>query len=352
MAISLVTDIPGLVFSSELSQLRFATDDDTVETVRIELKLGSTSLLSTTLYFFNGYATLCEVDELVNLYMLANDLSSLTLTLIADGDILRFVDIAYCSHRIPDVDAETYLDTHFSTAAEAKRTSPRRKELLPLFLYKKRSKVEVQCSYIDNSNIISSEKVDLYPDGFGDTERMSAVSIDVGSNFVMETLASAGCDVAKLLSYTVICDNRYFTYYVEEIEADVTFTFRNCFNLEETIALHGVTTRKTEIERETACVGGTLRPYDRTVVKTYEVETAPLSPDETLWVEQLFTSPKVTIDDRDVIIIDSSCEISDSDAELNRVKFTWRYSDRRPCLPTVSDTADRIHTSEFDYQFS
>ena len=61
------------------------------------------------------------------------------------------------------------------------------------------------------------------------------------------------------------------------------------------------------------------------------METAPLTYDEALWLNQLLTSRYVT---RmvgylvvQVLITDISSEVVESDKELSRLKFSWQYAD-------------------------
>ena len=53
---------------------------------------------------------------------------------------------------------------------------------------------------------------------------------------------------------------------------------------------------------------------------------------------------------RRLIITDFTCEIHDEDGELNTVKFTYQYQDRRTYLPTdhLSVDHDRIFTAPFN----
>ena len=54
-----------------------------------------------------------------------------------------------------------------------------------------------------------------------------------------------------------------------------------------------------------------------------------------------------------MLITEPTCEISDADGELNTVKFTYQYQDRRTYLPTdyLSVDHDRIFTEESDPSF-
>ena len=97
------------------------------------------------------------------------------------------------------------------------------------------------------------------------------------------------------------------------------------------------------------------------------MESAGLTMEQARWIEQLFYSHDVRMATRRtdfsqaynpigmpiVLITDPTCEISDADGELNTVKFTYQYQDRRTYLPTdyLSVDHDRIFTEEFDPAF-
>ena len=55
-----------------------------------------------------------------------------------------------------------------------------------------------------------------------------------------------------------------------------------------------------------------------------------------------------------VLITDFTCEIHDADGELNTVKFTYQFADRRTWLQTDYLTVDhdRIFTEQYDPTFS
>ena len=125
--------------------------------------------------------------------------------------------------------------------------------------------------------------------------------------------------------------NRHFRFFFTEEQATDHFTFMNAFNVEETAFLFNTRTVKTEVDRSEAVCGRTTHFYDESAKVKYEVETAPLTYDEALWLNQLLTSRYVT---RmvgylvvQVLISDISSEVVESDKELSRLKFSWQYAD-------------------------
>ena len=55
-----------------------------------------------------------------------------------------------------------------------------------------------------------------------------------------------------------------------------------------------------------------------------------------------------------MLITDFTCEISDKDGELNTVKFTYQFADRRTWLQTDYLTVDhdRVFTEQYDPTFN
>ncbi|MBR4218741.1 MAG: hypothetical protein IKR71_06820, partial [Bacteroidales bacterium] len=112
--------------------------------------------------------------------------------------------------------------------------------------------------------------------------------------------------------------------------------------------------------------------YNQQNEKQYEVESSGLTVEQARWIEQLFYSHDVRMatkrtdfseDDFGnynpqympiVLITDFTCEIHDEDGELNTVKFTYQFADRRTWLQTDYLTVDhdRIFTEQYDPTFS
>ena len=93
-----------------------------------------------------------------------------------------------------------------------------------------------------------------------------------------------------------------------------------------------------------------------------------LTYEQAQWIEQLFYSHDVRMGTRygqepgevvpqllpKILITDFTCEIDDADGELNTVKFTYQFADRRTWLQTDYLTVDhdRIFTEQYDPTFS
>ena len=125
---------------------------------------------------------------------------------------------------------------------------------------------------------------------------------------------------------------RHFNLFFTDEQPSDSFTFMNAFNILETVNLFGTTTIKTEVNHSEAICGRKAQFYDETTSIKYEVETAPLRYDEAKWLSEMLASKYVThqIDDFtqvQVLISDITSEVTDSDKDLIRLKFTWKYAD-------------------------
>lgn len=125
---------------------------------------------------------------------------------------------------------------------------------------------------------------------------------------------------------------RRFNIFFTDEKPTETFMFLNAFNMMETVYLFNTTNIKTTIDRSETVCGSQTQFYDETIKVKHEVETAPLTFDEAKWLNQMLTSklvkrPVGNDDFAKVLISDISSEVSDSDKELIRLKFSWKYAD-------------------------
>ena len=89
-------------------------------------------------------------------------------------------------------------------------------------------------------------------------------------------------------------------------------------------------------------------------------KTSALSSPVKDWVEQFLFSPLVKMFDPDadsidemteVLITESACEISNSNTELGKVKFTWKYADVYPRLNSIDRETKDLFSQQFEFQF-
>lgn len=165
------------------------------------------------------------------------------------------------------------------------------------------------------------------------------------SDIRQKIISAKKIESLTLQSVTVRCGERSATFFIDPALADIVpFFYQNCFGVAEQLSLQRNTTEKVKSDRSIAILGKTSCFYDVTTSKEYEVESAALTSDECLQVEQMLTSPSVRIPygldvalyDTDfdalipILITDFTSELSDTNEKLNSVKFTWRFAENRP----------------------
>lgn len=357
MAISVITDIPIFVLSSQLREVKFSTDLDKIVVAVYD---GETKLYSTTIYPFDGVASVFDLRTVIELYMRKKDRSYTAFTVyfsdIYDNDTGSFnLNTIYCSLSLP-IEAGIFASYSFLTTLSSKRTCPHSTELLSFLHGQEDETLRAYCTFVDDNNTTSSVCIDI--------ERIITSDIDVKTfvikyDDIVSLLVDNGYSVDKLNAYSIVLGNRSFTYYVVDAIPDVSFTFKNCFNLPETVLLNAVTTTKSKVQRSIAMAKSKYSFYDQTTEKTYEVQSSPLTEQESQWIEQLAMSLDVrkgVADDfsalPSVLITESTIEMADSNTELNRIKFTWRYEDPQAHNNSIAIPEDRIHTEQFTHQYN
>lgn len=104
-------------------------------------------------------------------------------------------------------------------------------------------------------------------------------------------------------------DVRYFSieyaglrkvFYIVPAEAYLTFSFRNIFNVEEYIDIVGSFKVLPEVSSDTAVCNGRSVQYNRSVSRSYEIATEPLTSDEIELFNQFVASHKLLLYIEDV----------------------------------------------------
>lgn len=359
MATSLMTEIPTFVYSSHLREIILTTD---LDKLIVALADGEMEVYRTTLYPFDGIVSVYDLRNVVELYMLDNDTSFTAFTFYyydaAGKELGSFnLNTVYCTYMMPGVDAGILASSRFLSTITSKRTYPHSTEFLTVMHGQERNEMKAHCVFIDGDGEAESMIVTLSDLGY---DNLGIDTVQVNYDEVLQKLTERGCVVNKLLAYTVSWGNRSFSFYVHSYNPDITFTFRNCFNVLESVSLLAVTTAKTKVERSVAVARSLCSFYDQTTTKEYEVISSPLSMAEAQWIEQLFMSHSVRLGVAPdvtslplVLITDNSCEITDSNTEPNRIKFNWQFKDLTPRnLNVAAISSERIHQGQFTLQYT
>ena len=360
----------GILLSSAVGELQVEVDGDSVD-VTLTATTGVV-LLAERYYAYGGYVTLYDLGALIEAELRSSGQSSGDFTLrVFSGTTSNKADscllhILYCDRFTVSSDIPAFLKENFLTTLSMRRVATG--STLSLFLYAEKGE-SLEYSVTHTFRKVGSDALyyHTYIMNSGRTANASGIEqINIPQSSIIADAAGFAAvrpsDIV-LVSFTVRCGQRSISCFVDNSLNDRdTFYFRNCFNVWDFATLPFLTTAKTDVDRSLAVINGRSRFYNQSTAKTYEVEAGPLTSDEAEWIEQLFSSYDVFRIEPDptnyvdplvltpVLVTDGTCEVQDGDEKLNRVKFTWRYSDNRAIVRLSASSG--IFTSPYYIVYS
>ncbi len=366
MALRILFRPTGLVLSSTIGNIGIETDAESMDVV---LKDSDGHILLQERYFsFNGMLTLYCPAAMIEVAMRKESasLSSFTLSASAgeEEDAVSF-SVLYCERMSVCADLPLYLSENFLSTHTMRRTAPGATESLYLVAMEGESlaaKVDYVVRRMCDGTLFSGS-VTLHE---GETATEYGIAQINLTHYEICYAAANGIALSvndlALVNFSVRCGSRAVSFFVDEaLDYNSRFIFRNCFNVPDYIYFRAVTVEKSSVDSSLAVLGGVSKLYDRTSLKEYEVETEALTSDETVFIPQFLASHEVfhyehdpSSDDEEwvilpVLITDSTCEITNDDDKLNKVKFTWRYADERPVV--LLQASRGIFTAPFNPYF-
>ena len=364
----MTTPLPMYVFTSQIPTLEIGQVG--TDPVAVCLMDGQRTLLQTTLYPQAGRISLYDVGRLYEEHLRNRDGDNgcpyAFLELEVGNNMWEDNMIIYCPYH-SNIPAEEFITAHFLTTLSAKRIpldATGDDETLHLLMTEEEAgterNIEVSAAFLaPDGNIVGG--CCRYTDSSqGLFHALTCCPQDIVADFDHYCLEPCDYDRRELvpLSYTIRVGQRSFTYYVDQdFRPSVRFRFLNAFNVPETIYLEAVTVTKTDTERSMATSHGKAMFYDQVDSQEYEVTTAPLSSEEANWATQLLLSHKVQRVEEDgalteVLITDMTAEVTDSDEEYRRLKFTYRLATQGASLMVRKETfGNRRFTNQFTLQF-
>ena len=350
MAITLSTQIPQLLFSSAIPDLAINTDGD--GEVEIALTSAGATVFTASHFPYNRQIKVFDLRSVVEMFMREQGSAMKDFTVTATANEVTHqlcsFKVIYLEHRF-DGDISEFLRNNFLTNTSSKMTSEKALERLTLYLdahqsERVRYEIVTQREGEDAQLTVCTENIYSYAN-----PKLVEVSI---SCEVIRRMANID-QATKLLAVSIHVGERAFTYYVSQREPQIRMFFRNAFNVFECCELEAVTTQIAESERSIAVTNRISTFYNQRNEKKYEqlfyshdVRMGKLDDEMEPWDIDFALLPKV-------LITDFTCEIDDSDGELNTVKFTYQFADRRTWLQTDYLTVDhdRIFTEQYDPTF-
>lgn len=343
-------DLAGrsICVTSAIGRIDVSTD---APSVRMFMYVNGVEFYSSLLYAYDGTVSLFNAGHLIETYFRAHSLyrANVTIKAVCSSDSSVFssmtIDCLHCSHVVPDSFDATKI---FFSCLRTHRVPPTAK----FNLYGPVSAIDpvvVNIAGLDsNGDSVSGAVYPVALTGYIEID-LPAWSETVCANTAMVNpcMLSVRCKGLEK-SFFIVRDPEY-----------MTFTFRNCFNVPETIYLPGQSVMKPEVSSDDAVCSGRTIQYNRVLARTYEFSSGPLTRYEAAALAQLLESYSVAVvvdgSAYEIVITDHSTEISSDASSLNVLKFSWQFADRRPHL--FGDDLDpllyssQIFTEQFQSQY-
>lgn len=321
------------VLTSDVSVIQARTDKSRIDvslTCQNGLDGSSETFFSTSLYAFDGVVELSDVGSLVEEHFRMRDKVADTVGIVFDGTSMS-IHFLYCEYTMPDgFDPQKT----FFTSSLVQRVH--HDSVIAI------SAIDhgADCPFIIKAvgHAITGEQLAVVETSMQKSFNQSGVAyFDVAEIIrwaLNKTDEKPAVDLRDVLYFSIEYYGIQKMCYIVSDPAYLTFSYYNAFNVKEYIDVVGVMTTKTDVSRDIAVCKGNSRQYDRTVERTYQILTEPLTPDDIRIFEQFLASHRVAVciegGPCPVIIADHTCEPSSEDDTLTTIKFTWRFADRRP----------------------
>lgn len=334
----------AVCLTSAIGRVDISTD---APSLRISLSADSEIFYAVRLYAYDGMVSVDDLASVIELHFQRKGWHrhAVTVSAIVSGspevsDSMT-LDCLYCSYDVP-VDFDP--SKSFYTCFQIQRVPPSAE--FPVYgPMTRNSVVSLRVSGRDAGfNPASYELKTFADDGY---VRISIPEV------AERCLALGGLE--RIHTVSVFCGDLVKSVFVFDMPDFLEFRFRNCFNCPETVFVPGKSVMKTEVSRDLAYASGQVLQYNYMTTRTYEHVTAPLTRMEAAVISQLVESRSVSVfaDGREypAVITDHTSEVSNDDSTLNSLKFTWRFTGKRPRL--FGDTLSPLLESYgiFTHQF-
>lgn len=346
-----IQNIPGLLFTSAIPDVVFSCDKSAICSIADD----TSRIIFTTKYYPTpeNIITVHNIRDIVETYLYNSGLVTCTFTVKFDaGDnedySSTFIAI-YCDMDI-EVEADPYVYNSFLTTLNSKCTCPGFCETLTVITD---SEETVSIKGIDNNG--SDFIIDLCD---LTANAISAYVIDISYDTVLSQLKDKTPEITGIKAYTVICGNRYFSFYIDKsLEYSLCFNFRNCFNAREFFICSGSIKKINTVNAEDAVSNNIISQYNISSSCSYETETSILMNDVAEWIPQFLSSKKIKLcstehvyGNADIIISSSTFEPSTEDSKS--AKFTWRFANNK-IRNIYRDNTQRLgrFTTQYDFQY-
>lgn len=251
----------------------------------------------------------------------------------------RDMTVRYCDGKVSS--DRDFLSTQFLTLATRKSTSLHKSEML--YYVGTDKAVTVIAVYADKSQkgfTLQAKQVSIYA---------SMMSIDVSPCFF-------NMEYNRLIMYTVSAGERKMIFVVDEYDEEYNpiVMFRNSFGMYEKAYCRGLKKRKVEVKRDQDYLKGQYRTLAQKEIVTYTADSGVIPKQMISFWEDVIRSKATYSMENDgarmIAITGEKIEESNSDDELTRVSFNFRYSERVQ-HSVVRREKKRIFDDTFDETF-
>ena len=333
MATNINTGFDSLYLSAHLPENIYISTD--AQSVVITVSVDGDEMFRSTYYPYSGRVTFRNLRSIVEAAMFSQalDYARLEIEVRAPNGTSSVVDdvyVIYSDIKVPQ-GSEAFINGSFLTTRKS-AIIPRDGQLALSYYAKafQTSNIYYEIYYKNsyNPNQVLSYKHTISKYDSTSTYVKSVRYTHSTFKEIVETAKGGTCTVCCVEIYL---GGKEFTLFFTDEQSTECFTFLNAFLVCETAYIYGTNTVKTSVDQSEAVIGRRTQYYDQQVTVKHEVETAALTPDEAQWLTQLLTSKYVTRQvssshSEQVLISDINSEVTDSDKDLTRLKFCWRYA--------------------------
>ena len=311
--------------TSAIGRLSVSTD---APSVTVTLSDEGDVFYHATLYAYNGKVTVDDLASVIELRFinLGWHLHSVRISVAATSDptVSDYMDLncLYCAYDMPD---DYDPSQSFFSCFQSQRVPPSAVIRFYGMIFRN-SPVRFNVSgFTADGTPTACEIQSSALDGYVVADIPSIIST-CRSDYAMAVVSIV----------TVYCSGLGKSLFICEMPDALEFRFRNCFNCLESVFVSGSSVMKTEVSSDQAVCSGQTTLYNHLTTRTYEHTTAPLTRMEAAAISQLVESRSVYVvvdgTEYPVVITDSTSEVSNDDSSLNTIKFTWRFTGKRPRL--------------------
>ena len=328
MSLSITTQLDAIYFSASLPEEVNITVANENASVKVELYIDNTKEFETTLFAYGYYVKFCDIRTIIEDTIRDNNnaCADCYIKVIEGSTNVTSSHFEVVMSQFAIGSPATYLLSHFLTTRTAFRISRTGKQTLSWFSYQGETITAKVNKIIENTVTGVSRMQEV-----SQTAPTASTDGVLSYTFTVEDMESGLNTNEVLRGFTIQRGNRYMNFYITDETPDLTMLFLNGFNVPEYAEFYAKTKVKQKVERTEAICQRQYFYYDHILEQTHEVETSLLTYEEAEWLKQFCYSRYVALKmdantNKEVLITESTPEISDDKNAKNRLKFTWKFA--------------------------